>query len=104
MADDITCRLNNSSVTRVYSAFLPALIVYIRVLTLSIKILTFKKISDNIFKRSLWGVFLYILRVGIVFLTLFRLRLFDGIQEDLACVSITYCFSSIFFYDTIIAT
>ena len=61
MADDITCRLNNSSVTRVYSALLPALTVYIGVLILSTKTLTFAQFSDNIGKRFLESAFFIIL-------------------------------------------
>ena len=85
MADDITCRLNNSSVTRVYSAFLPAPTVYILKLTLSIKILTFEKLSDIISKRFLLEVnYIYFKGRESIPDPLF-LRLFDGISENLAC-------------------
>ena len=45
MADDITCRLNANSVTRVYSAFLPALTVY---LLASILSMDFEKIFEKL--------------------------------------------------------
>lgn len=45
MADDIACRLNANSVTRVYSAFLPALTVY---LLASILSMDFEKIFEKL--------------------------------------------------------
>ena len=45
MADDITCRLNANSVARVYSAFLPALTVY---LLASILSMDFEKIFEKL--------------------------------------------------------
>lgn len=45
VADDITCRLNANSVTRVYSAFLPALTVY---LLASILSMDFEKIFEKL--------------------------------------------------------